>query len=195
MRHREEHPGDVVAQAEESPPSQRQVPEEAPPSRTAQVVREILSGSWLVTVLAIVVALVLSALLIAGADTRVQASAGYFFDRPGDLLTAAWDAIASSYNALFRGAIFDYNAETFTRAIRPLTETMVFSVPLVFTGLGIAIAFRAGMFNIGGQGQIIIGAITGGYIGFALELPAGLHLVLAVAAAALGGAIYGGIAG
>lgn len=190
-----EHPGDVVAQAEESPPSRRQVPAEPAPSRTGQVVRDILSGSWLVTVLAIVVALALSAILIAAADARVQDAAAYFFQRPGDLLGAAWDAVSSAYTALFRGSIFDFQASSFTRAIRPLTETMVFSVPLVFTGLGIAIAFRAGMFNIGGQGQIIIGAITGGWVGFALSLPAGLHLLLAVFAAALGGAFYGGIAG
>ena len=190
-----EHPGDVVAQAEESPPSRRQVPAEPAPSRTGQVVRDILSGSWLVTVLAIVVALALSAVLIAAADARVQDAAAYFFQRPGDLLGAAWDAVSSAYTALFRGSIFDFQASSFTRAIRPLTETMVFSVPLVFTGLGIAIAFRAGMFNIGGQGQIIIGAITGGWVGFALSLPAGLHLLLAVVAAALGGALYGGIAG
>nr|WP_324650039.1 ABC transporter permease [Georgenia sp. H159] len=155
----------------------------------------MLSGSWLVTVLAIVVALALSAVLIAAADTRVQDSAGYFFSRPGDLLTAAWEAISASYNALFRGAVFDYQAETFARAIRPLTETMVFSVPLVFTGLGIAIAFRAGMFNIGGQGQIIFGAIVGGYVGFTFTLPVVLHVVLAIIGAALGGAFYGGIAG
>ncbi|HLV04321.1 MAG TPA: ABC transporter permease [Actinomycetaceae bacterium] len=195
IRHKEEHPGDVVAQAEDSPASQKQVPAERPTTRTAQVVRDILSGSWLVTLLAIVVALVLSAVLIAGADARVQETAGYFFARPGDMLSAAWDAVASSYNALFRGSIFDYRAQTFTRAIRPLTETMVFSVPLVFTGLGIAVAFRAGMFNIGGQGQIIAGAIVGGYVGFALDLPVVLHVVLAVIAAALGGAIYGGVAG
>ncbi|WP_434056406.1 ABC transporter permease [Georgenia sunbinii] len=190
-----EHPGDVVAQAEESPASRRQVPHEPARSRTAQVVRDILSGSWLVTVLAIVVALALSAVLIAAADARVQDAASYFFQRPGDLLAAAWDAISSAYTALFRGSIFDFQADSFTRAIRPLTETMVFSVPLVFTGLGIAIAFRAGMFNIGGQGQIIIGAIVGGWVGFAHSLPAGLHLLLAVLGAALGGAIWAGIAG
>jgi len=195
VRRREDHPGDVVAQAEESPASQKQVPDEPATSRTAQVVRDILSGSWLVTLLAIVVALALSAILIAAADARVQDAAGYFFARPGDLLSAAWDAVASAYNALFRGAIFDYRAETFTRAIRPLTETMVFAVPLVFTGLGIAVAFRAGMFNIGGQGQIIFGAILGGWVGFTLSLPVVLHVVLAVLGAMLGGAIYGGIAG
>lgn len=194
-RHPDEHPGDVVAQAEESPASEQRVPDEPAQTRTAQFVRDLLSGSWLVTVLALFIALVLSAFLIAGADVRVQQSASYFFSRPSDLLGAAWDVIASSYNALFRGAIFDYQAATFGRAIRPITETMVFSVPLVFTGLGIGVAFRAGMFNIGGQGQIIAGAIVGGYVGFGMNLPVVLHLLLAILAAALGGAIYAGIAG
>src|SRR5699024_1066924 len=139
-----------------------------------------------VTLLAIFIALVLSGVLIAGADARVQESASYFFARPTDMLGAAWDAVTASHTALFRGTMFDYSADTFARAIRPLTETMVFSVPLTFTALGIAIAFRAGMFNIGGQGQIIAGAIVGGYVGFAFNLPVVLHLILAVLAAALG---------
>ncbi len=185
--------GDARATAEEPARGTRQP---APgPSRSAQFVRDLLSGSWLVTVLAIFIALVLSGVLIAGADARVQDAAGYFFARPTDMLGAAWDAVSASYTALFRGSIFDYQATSFARAIRPLTETMVFSVPLVFTGLGIALAFRAGMFNIGGQGQIIAGAIVGGYIGFGMNLPVVLHLILAVLGAALGGAIYGGIAG
>ncbi|WP_372435094.1 ABC transporter permease [Oceanitalea stevensii] len=190
-----EHPGDVVAQAEESPASAKQVPDEEPRTRTAQFVRDVLSGGWLVTVLAIVVALALSAVLIAAADTQVQETAGYLFARPMDFVGAVWDAVSQAYAALFRGSIFDYQAETFTRAIRPLTETLVFSVPLIFTGLGIAIAFRAGMFNIGGQGQIIVGAIVGGYIGFTFQLPVVLHVVLAVLGAVIGGAIWAGIAG
>src|SRR5690606_18680657 len=117
------------------------------------------------------------------------------FARPMDFVGAVWDAVSQAYAALFRGSIFDYQAETFTRAIRPLTETLVFSVPLIFTGLGIAIAFRAGMFNIGGQGQIIVGAIVGGYIGFTFQLPVVLHVVLAVLGAVIGGAIWAGIAG
>lgn len=191
----DEHPGDVVAQAEESPASERRTPQEPAEGRSAQFVRDLLSGSWLVTLLAIFIALVLSGVLIAGADARVQETAPYFFARPTDMLGAAWDAVATSYTALFRGSIFNYGADTFARAIRPITETMVFAVPLVFTALGIAIAFRAGMFNIGGQGQIIAGAIVGGYVGFTFNLPIVLHLILAVLAAALGGAIYGGIAG
>ncbi|MDD9206907.1 ABC transporter permease [Georgenia sp. 10Sc9-8] len=159
------------------------------------MVREMLSGSWLVTVLAIVVALLIGGVLIAGADARVQATAGYLFARPADFFGAVWDAVYSAYVALFRGAVYDFQAGSFTRAIRPLTESLVFSVPLILTGLGIAVAFRAGLFNIGGQGQIIVGGIVGGYIGFGFDLPVVLHVTLAAIGAALGGAIWGGIAG
>ncbi len=44
-------------------------------------------------------------------------------------------------------------------AIRPITETLVAATPLIFVGLAVAISFRAGMFNIGGDGQLIIGAL------------------------------------
>lgn len=189
-----EPPGDVTGQAEQSPEARRQA-ERPPEGRGAQVVREMLSGSWLVTVLAIVVALLIGGVLIAGADARVQATAGYLFARPADFFSAVWDSVYSAYVALFRGAVYDFQAGSFTRAIRPLTESLVFSVPLILTGLGIAVAFRAGLFNIGGQGQIIVGGIVGGYIGFGFDLPVVLHVTLAAVGAALGGAIWGGIAG
>ena len=165
------------------------------PSRGQTALREMLESSWLVTALAMVLALVISAVLIAAADPDVQAAAGYFFARPMDLLSAAWGAVAQAYIALFQGSIIDPGATTFAKALRPLTETMTVSVPLIFAGLGLGIGFRAGLFNIGAQGQIIMGAVVGGYIGFALDLPVGLHLLLAVIGSALGGAIWAGIAG
>nr|WP_240646098.1 ABC transporter permease [Georgenia sp. SYP-B2076] len=157
--------------------------------------RDLLSSSWLVSVLAVVVALVIGGVLIALADPDVQATAAYLFARPSDFLGAVWNAVSSAYVALFRGAIFDFQAASVARAIRPLTETLVFSVPLVLAGLGIAVGFRAGLFNIGGQGQIILGGIFAAFIGFAFDLPVVLHVVLAVIGAALGGAIWAGIAG
>ena len=67
---------------------------------------------------------------------------------------------------------------------------------LVLTGLAVAFAFRCGLFNIGGQGQYIVGTITavqiGVWFGF---LPAGLHILVAVVAAGLAGAVWAGIAG
>ena len=57
------------------------------------------------------------------------------------------------------------------------------------------LAFRAGLFNIGAQGQLIIGALAAGYVGFTWNLPPGLHLLVALLAGILGGAVWGGIAG
>ncbi len=77
----------------------------------------------------------------------------------------------------------------------PLSETLTRATPLILGGLSVSVAFRAGLFNIGGQGQILAGAGCAGYVGFAWHLPAGLHVVVCLLAAALGGAIWGGIAG
>jgi simple sugar transport system permease protein len=155
----------------------------------------MLASSWLVTTLAIVLALVISGVLIAAADTTVQNTATYLFARPTDFLSAAWHAVTNAYVALFQGSILDTGAPTFVRAIKPLTETMTVAVPIILAGLGLGIGFRAGMFNIGAQGQIILGAVFGGYVGFAFDLPAGLHLLLAVIGAAIGGGLWAGIAG
>ena len=131
----------------------------------------MLSSSWLVSVLAVVLALILGGLLIAAADAEVQAAASYFFSRPSDLISAAWTAVSEAYAALFAGAIYDPRAETFARAIRPLTETLTVATPLILAGLGLGIGFRAGLFNIGAQGQIILGGIFAGFIGFTFDLP------------------------
>jgi general nucleoside transport system permease protein len=186
-------PGDVVAQGEQVPaPQDAPAPQE---TRTQQFTRELLSGSWLVSVLAIVVALFIGGVLIALADPGVQDAAGYLFARPGDFFSASWDSVYGAYRAMFRGSVFDFQAETLSRAMRPLTETLVFAVPLILAGLGLAVGFRAGLFNIGAQGQIILGGIFGAFIGFTFNLPVVLHVTLAAIGAALGGAIWAGIAG
>ena len=172
-------------------------PESAAPkeSRSASLARDMLSGSWLVSILAVVIALVLGAILIAFADPRVQETAGYFFARPTDFFAAVWDQVSSAYSALFRGAIFDWQANTAVRSIRPLTESLVNATPLILAGLAVAIPFRAGMFNIGGQGQVILGALTAGWLGYAVALPPVLHVTVALIGGAIGGALYAGIAG
>src|SRR5699024_9340439 len=88
-----------------------------------------------------------------------------------------------------------YQADTFNRQVRPLTESMTFAVPLILAGLGVAVGFRAGLFNIGAQGQIILGGIIAAYLGFAFDLPVVLHLLLCVIGGALGGALWGFIPG
>ncbi len=77
-----------------------------------------------------------------------------------------------------------------------LQQTLIVYVPLVLTGLAVAFAFRCGMFNIGGQGQYLVGAIMAVWIGSELPgLPGFLHILVAIVAGALAGAVFAGIAG
>lgn len=159
------------------------------------VLHQILSGSMLMSVLAVVLALIIGAFLIAFADQATREASSYFFSRPGDTLSAAWAAVTDAYVAMFRGAIFDWRQSSLAGMLRPLTESMVYSVPLILAGLGIAVGFRAGLFNIGAQGQIIIGAIVAAWLGFAVDLPPVIHLLVAVLGGAIGGAVWAGIPG
>ena len=74
-------------------------------------------------------------------------------------------------------------------------ETLTIATPLITAGLGVALAFRAGLFNIGAQGQIIMAGILAAWVGFALHLPLGLHLLLVLVAGIIGGALWGGLVG
>lgn len=165
------------------------------PDRRGGKIRTLLTGNAMVSVLAVLMALVIGGILIAATDEEVAETAGYFFRRPGDMLGAVWSAASGAYVALFQGAVVNTEADTFTRFIYPLTQTLTVATPLIFAGLGVALAFRAGLFNIGAQGQIIIGATTAAWVGFTLHLPAGMHLLLVILAGAIGGALWGGIAG
>lgn len=151
-----------------------------------------------VTILAFLCALVVGAILIAIADAPTRKSLGYFTDAPGDTFSNAWHAISAGYSALFRGSIFNTNSLYSNGGVAvfgPISDTLVNAAPLILGGLAVAVAFRAGLFNIGVQGQLIMGAIGAGYVGFAVQLPPGIHLIVALLAGIAGGAIWGGIVG
>ena len=154
--------------------------------------------SLLITLLSFVTALVISAILIAIADKDTRTAAGYFFQYPWDTFTYAGQAIGNTYRALFEGAIFNpRTASNGTAAgyFGPISETLTYATPLIAGGLGVGLAFRAGLFNIGGQGQILAAVICAAYVGFHWHLPVVIHLVLAIIAGILGGALWGGISG
>jgi len=140
----------------------------------------------LTTAAAFVLAFLVGAVLMVVSDTEVRSKFSYFFARPSDALVASWDKVGGAYAALIRGAVGGYG---------PLTETAAQAAPLICAGLGVGLAFRAGLFNIGGQGQAICGATLAAYVGFSWHLPPGLHLLVAIAAGILGGAVWGGIVG
>ena len=166
-----------------------------PPSKWQTMLRQIATGNAIISVLAVVLALIVGAIMIAFTDERVQAASGYFFARPGDLLSAIWQSVSGAYSALFQGAVYNFRRDTFLAGIRPLTETLTFATPLIAGGLGVALAFRVGMFNIGGRGQMLIAASVAGWIGFGFDLPWGVHMIVALIGGLVGGALWAGIAG
>ena len=161
------------------------------------VFRRIMGGNLVMALLAIITSLIFGGILIAATDERVQATSGYFFARPGDMLGAAWDAVFGAYSALFQGSILNLSRADagFLVMIKPLTDTLNFATPLIAAGLGVAIAFRVGLFNIGGQGQMLWAAAAAGWAGFTLQLPPVLHVLVAIAVGIVAGAIWAGIAG
>ena len=77
-----------------------------------------------------------------------------------------------------------------------ISETLVRATPLMLVAVGVAISFRSGILNIGGEGQILIGAVAGAFVGLALpDLPKFLLIPLIFATAFVGGALWGTIAG
>jgi simple sugar transport system permease protein len=164
-----------------SAPAESEASKPALRGHVAQWLREAA-----VSLAAVALALLVGAVLIVVSDADVLATWGYFFAYPPDALQASWSAVADAYGALLRGSLGGW---------RPLTETLVQATPLICAGLGVSLAFRAGLFNIGAQGQLIVGALCAGWVGFTLHLPPVVHLVVAIAAAVVGGAVWGGIAG
>ncbi len=81
-------------------------------------------------------------------------------------------------------------------AANSLAQTLLYATTLVLTGLSVAFAFRCGLFNIGGQGQYLAGAISGVYVGSRFVGMGGSgHILLAIVLASLAGAFWGAIAG
>ena len=107
----------------------------------------------------------------------------------------------TTYRAIFDGAGFNWffpwvtgDARSF--AALNMQQTLIIATTLILTGLAVAFAFRCGLFNIGGQGQYIVGAVFAVWIGSSFEgLSPLLHIVLAAIAGAVCGALWAGIAG
>lgn len=159
--------------------------------------------SVLIPLLAVLTGLIFGAIFIILTSQEVYTGFGRSL---GAGFAAMWDVVARSYNALFTGALGDPvrminalqsgNALEIRRAFNPFLESLVTSTPYIFAGLAVALGFRAGVFNIGAEGQLFIGAITSTYIGYKLVgLPMIIHLPLALLAGALGGALWGFIPG
>jgi len=150
--------------------------------------------------LSIFVALLIGALFLVFTDIEVL---GMLLSDPLGALALGFGRAASSYSALFRGAFGDPenfskalasgDVQLWARALRPIVESVVASVPLIFVGLGVSIAFRTGIFNIGGAGQFTMGAVGGAIAALVFGagvVPAPIAILLVMIFGLIGGALW-----
>jgi ABC-type uncharacterized transport system permease subunit len=143
----------------------------------------------LVPALALLTALIVGAFIIAFTDLDVLRQFG---DDPGGAIVEILRQIRDAYAALFSGSL---------GGLRAISETLTAAAPLILAGLAVGLGFRAGLFNIGAEGQMIIGGVTAAMVGFTVDLSfmgsyaVVVHLPLALLGGMVGGAIWGGIPG
>ncbi len=136
----------------------------------------------IIPLLAVFTALVAGALVLILTDPDL-------WDLFGSLewFSASWDQISRAYSALFRGSF---------GSVRAISETLVAASPVILAGLSVAVGFRAGLFNIGGEGQLLIGGMFAIWVGITFtSIPFPILALLGLTGGALGGAIWGGFAG
>lgn len=162
-----------------------------------------LGQTVLVPLLAVFSGLVIGGIFIILTSEQVYAAFGQSI---GAGLTASWQAVAQAYSALFTGALGSParivaalrsgSGEEIRLAFNPFLESLVVSTPYIFVGLGVALGFKSGLFNIGAEGQLFVGALASAYVGYSITgLPWIIHAPLALLAGALAGAVWGFIPG
>jgi ABC-type uncharacterized transport system permease subunit len=137
-----------------------------------------------VPILAVVSALILGAVVIVLSDPDFVAKIG---TDPGAAFGAGFGSVLAAYGGLWKGSVGSVDA---------VSETFLRATPLILAGLAVALGFRAGLFNIGAEGQIYIGGMFATIVGISFQgMPTVIHLPLAVAAGFVGGALWAFIPG
>jgi simple sugar transport system permease protein len=135
-----------------------------------------------------------------------RSSWGQLFSHPTHTFSVTGDTLGNAYGALLSGAfgtpsvfghaITHFSLASWSVALSPVGSTITTAVPLAISGMGLAIAYRSGVFNIGAASQLIGGGILASWVGFSLgSLPMPLHVALGLLAGALGGFIGGLVPG
>ena len=157
------------------------------------LLKEILSTGATRAFLSIVMGFLVGAIfmMVSGEEVGEALESGGL----GEAFGAALMTVSDGYSALFRGSIFNTRADDLVTALRPLTETLRLGAPLIAAGLGLSLGFRVGLFNIGGNGQMVFGILWATWISTRMELPIVLHMLAALIVAILGAALWGALVG
>ena len=164
-------------------------------SKTQKVIVEIMASSVTRVVLSILLGFFFGGIFMVVFNENVVATYANFFSAPGDTFAAAFQTVVDGYGALLRGAIFNPGGKDVVAMFRPITETLRMSAPLIMAGLGLALGFRVGLFNIGGTGQIVMGLVASTWVSTRMDLPPIIHMLVALVAAVVASALWGAIAG
>lgn len=195
--------GALLTNKTEKEKNSETVEEVANEALTNTMKKKSLGKTLLIPALAVLSGLILGAIIIITTSEEVYSGFQQSF---GAGLLAAWTVVSTSYSALFRGAIGDPaymfqalssgNELEIRRAFNPFLESLVVSTPYIFAGLAVALGFRAGLFNIGVEGQLFMGAAAATFVGYSIKgLPGFIHMPLALLAGAIGGGLWGFVPG
>jgi len=121
----------------------------------------------------------------------------------GHAIKVTFDNVGAAYRAIFTGSIVDpaslwhsiTTGHGWDNTMTPISETLTYTSPLLIASIGVGIAFQTGIFNIGANGQAVLGGIAGGVIGSMLHMPMVFHLPLTMIAGIIGGMIAGAVPG
>ncbi len=155
---------------------------------------------------ALLLGLTFGALVIIFTTPVVLRSWGDIFNHWDGIFHAikiTFDNVMAAYRAIFTGSIFDppqlwHSLTTWSQwpnTLTPLSETLTYATPLIIVSIGVGIGFQTGVFNIGANGQAIIGAVAGTAAGSLVHMPTALHVPFTLLAGFIGGAITGAIPG
>ena len=163
------------------------------------------ANMFLVLLFSLFIGLVFGGFLIILTTPALMTSWGHFFSHPGGTISSSFNTIWFAYEQLFQGALVNFHSLrllidnpskiNLANVLAPLSGTLTYATPLIVAGLGLAIGFRSSLFNIGGQGQVIVGGVLALLVSISFNLPPFFQVTLEIIAAVIGGALVAGLAG
>jgi ABC-type uncharacterized transport system permease subunit len=164
---------------------------------------ELSKSSLTIIILSIISGFIMGGILVILTSPEVYKAFGSSFTAG---LATSWKIVANTYASLFLGAfgdpgkifraLYSRDSALILKAFTPFLESLVVATPYIFTGVAVALGFRAGLFNIGAEGQVLVGGIAAAWAGWTFSgLSAWIHVPLAMLVGALFGGLWGFIPG